>query len=139
MAYHADDLQRVKIPTHEEPTGLIMQIGKRPDEATLIPCSRGKALACDVTISDTYTASHRQSTALEAARAAIHAEMKCTKYRELDATHIFVPIAIETSGTWDKQATELIGQDKCLYHLPSSRRRQMIQTLILFAGGISNS
>ena len=34
--------------------------------------------------------------------------MKCTKYRELDATHIFVPIAIETAGTWDKQATELI-------------------------------
>ena len=35
-------------------------------------------------------------------------EMKCTKYRELDATHIFVPIAIETAGTWDKQATELL-------------------------------
>ena len=34
--------------------------------------------------------------------------MKCTKYRELDATHIFVPIAIETAGTWGKQATELI-------------------------------
>ena len=34
--------------------------------------------------------------------------MKCIKYREIDATHIFVPIAIETAGTWDKQATELI-------------------------------
>ena len=46
---------------------------------------------------------------LKAGRAAIHAaEMKCTKYQELDATHIFIPIAIETAGTWDKQATELI-------------------------------
>ena len=34
--------------------------------------------------------------------------MKCTKYRELNATHIFVPIVIETAGTWDKQATKLI-------------------------------
>ena len=34
--------------------------------------------------------------------------MKCTKFRELDATHIFVPIPIETAGTRDKQATEFI-------------------------------
>ena len=34
--------------------------------------------------------------------------MKCTKYRELEATHIFVPIAIETAGTWDNQAIEEI-------------------------------
>ena len=68
-----------------------MQNGKRPDEATLIPWLRDKALAWDVTIPDTYAASHLQSTALEAGRAAIHAaEMKCTKYREIDATHIFI-------------------------------------------------
>ena len=72
-----------------------MQNGKRPDEATFIHWSRGKALAWDVTIPDTYAASYLLSTALEAGRAAIHAaEMKFAKYRELDATHIFVPIAI---------------------------------------------
>ena len=102
-------IKRAKIPTHKEPTGLVMQNGKRPDGATLFPWSRGKALARDITIPDTYAASHLQSTAIEVGRAAIHAaEMKCTKYRELDATHIFVPIAIESAGTWDKQATELI-------------------------------
>ena len=46
-----------KIPTHKEPTELIMQNGKRPDGATLIPWSRGKALAWDVTIPDTYAVS----------------------------------------------------------------------------------
>ena len=102
-------IKRAKIPTHKEPTGLIMQNGKRPDGATLISWSRCKALAWDVTIPDTYAASHLQSTALEAGRAATHAaEMKCTKYRELDATLLFVPIAINTAGTWDKQAMELI-------------------------------
>ena len=102
-------IKRAKIPTHNEPTGLIMQNGKRPNGATLIPWSRGKALAWDVTIPDIYAASHLQSTALEAGRVAINAaEMNCTKYRELDATHIFVSIAIETAGTWDKQASELI-------------------------------
>ena len=76
-----------------------MQNGKRPDGAILISWSRGKALAWDVTIPDTYAASHLQSVTFEAGRAAIHAaDMKCTKYRELDATRIFVPIAIETAG-----------------------------------------
>ena len=102
-------IKRAKIPTHKEQTGLIMHNGKRPDGATLIPWSRGKPLALDITIPDTYAVSHLQSTALEASRAAIHAaEMKCTKYRELDATHIFVPNAIDAASTWDKQATELI-------------------------------
>ena len=128
-------------PTHKEPTELIMQNGKRPEGVTLIPWSRGKALAWDVTIPDTYAASHIQSTALEVGTSAIHAaDMKCTKYRELDATHIFVPIAIETAGTWDKQATELIEeisrrctletedpkrQSTCINALPLQSREKM--------------
>ena len=56
-----------------------------------------------------YAASHLQSTALEAGSAAKHAaEMKCTKYQELVATHLFFPIVIETAGTWDKRTIELI-------------------------------
>ena len=102
-------IKRVKIPTHKEPTGLILSDGKRPDGATLIPWSRGEAMAWDVTVPDTYAASHLQSTALEAGRAAKHAaEMKCTKYQELAATHLLFQIAIETAGTWDKRAMELI-------------------------------
>ena len=56
---------------------------------------------------DTYAASHLQSTANEAGRAVNHAaEIKYTTYRELDAMHIFVPIAIKTAGTWDIQTAE---------------------------------
>ena len=38
-------VKRAKVPAHKEPTGLILQNGKRLDGATLIPWSRGKALA----------------------------------------------------------------------------------------------
>ena len=104
-----------------------MQNDKRPNEATLIPWSSGKALAWDVTIPDTYAASHLQYTALEARRAEIHAaEIKCIKYRELDATHIFVPIAIETAGTWDKQATELIEDNGRWYTFETDDRKETI-------------
>ena len=66
-------------------------------------------MAWDVTVPDTYAASHLQSTALEAGSAGKHAaEMKCTKYQELMATYLFFPIAIETAGTWDKQAIKLV-------------------------------
>ena len=82
---------------------LAKQNDKRPDGATLIHWSRGKALAWDVTIPDTNAASHLQSTEIDAGRAAMHAaEMKCTKYRELDVTDILAPITIETADTWDK-------------------------------------
>ena len=30
------------------------------------------------------------------------------KYQDVNATHIFYPIAIETAGSWDDQAVELI-------------------------------
>ena len=66
-------IKRAKIPTHKQPTGLILSDGKRPDGATLIPWSRGKEMAWDVTVPDTYAASHLQSTALEAGSAAKHA------------------------------------------------------------------
>ena len=66
-------------------------------------------MAWDVTVPDTYAASHLQSTALKAGSGAKHAaEMKCTMYQELVATHLFFPIAIETADTWDKRAMELI-------------------------------
>ena len=100
-------VKHAKVPAHKEPTDLVLQNGKRPDGATLIPWSRGKALAWDVTIPDTYTMSHIQSTCVDFGSADA-GRMKTLKYQDLNATHIFYSIAIETAGSWDDQAKELI-------------------------------
>ena len=63
-------IKRAHIPVHKEPTGLVTQGGKRPDGATLIPWSKGKALAWDVTVADTYADSHISRKSLEAGAAA---------------------------------------------------------------------
>ena len=90
-------------------TGLVTQGGKRPDGATLIPRSTGKALAWDVTVPDTYANSHISRTSLETGAAAKQAaSLKNTKYTAITSTHVFYPIANETAGSWDTQVTELI-------------------------------
>ena len=102
-------IKRAHIPAHKEPTGLVTQGGKRPDGATLIPWSKDKALAWDVTVPDTYADSHISRTSLEAGAAAKQAaSLKNTKYSDITSTHVFYPIAIETAGSCDTQATELI-------------------------------
>ena len=73
--------------------------------------TRGKTLAWDVTIPDTYAMSHIHSTSVDSGSAAKHAAiMKTIKYQDLNATHIFYPIAIETAGSWDDQAVKLIDE-----------------------------
>ena len=75
-------VKRGKVPAHKEPTGLVLQSGKRSDDATLISWSRGKALACDVIIPATYAMSHIQSTSVDSGSAAKHAaRMKTFKYQ----------------------------------------------------------
>ena len=83
--------------------------GKRPDGATLLPWSRGKPLAWDVTVLDTYAASHIQATANSAgADAESSAVNKTINYNDLMTTHIFVTIAVETSGAWCNQSAQFI-------------------------------
>ena len=83
--------------------------GKRPDGATLVPWTRGRPLAWDVTVPDTYAASHLQLTSTTAYAAAEKAAVnKTTKYVALAATHSFVSVAIETSGAWFPQSAEFI-------------------------------
>jgi len=47
-------MKRAQIPAVKEPVGLMRQDGKRPDGTTVLPWSRGKPLAWDVTIPDTH-------------------------------------------------------------------------------------
>ena len=60
-------------------------------------------------VPDTYADAHVVNTAREAGAAANDAATnKNTKYSQLSNTHLFVPVAIETGGTWHHQAVELV-------------------------------
>jgi hypothetical protein len=102
-------MNRARIPAVKEPVGLLRQDGKRPDGTTILPWSRGKPLAWDVTVPDTFADAHVANSAIQAGAAANHAATKKNnKYSQLSTTHIFVPVAIETAGTWHHQAVELV-------------------------------
>ena len=81
----------------------------RDSGTTILPWSRGKPLAWDVTVLDTYADAHVANSARQAGAVATHAANNMmTKYSQLARTHIFYPTAIETPGTWHDQAVELI-------------------------------
>ena len=83
--------------------------GKRPDGVTLLPWARGKPLAWDITVLDTYAESHLQDTACRPGAAADKAAaIKSRKYCGLAGTHLFFLVAIETAGTWNQMAVELV-------------------------------
>ena len=92
-------LRRADTPSIKEPSGLLPGEDKRLDGLTLVPWQGGRCLAWDATVVDTlapyYVAVSAQVTG-SAAQAA--AEKKVSKYAGLPASHLFVPIAIETLG-----------------------------------------
>ena len=83
----------------------------RPDDESLILWSKGKCLAWDITVPDTYADSHLTATSYavgsEASEAAIH---KMAKYISIACTHNLVPMAIETSGVFANGAKEFLEQ-----------------------------
>ena len=82
---------------------------KRPDGATLLPWSRGKPLAWDVTVPDTFATSHIASTSYLPGVAAEHAAtLKQQKYAALSQTQEVVPLAIETSGAFNSEGLEFV-------------------------------
>jgi len=66
-------------------------------------------MAWDVTVPDTYAESHIDQTAREACSVANKAAAnKTVKYGALSASHIFLPVAVETAGTWNQSGIELL-------------------------------
>ena len=66
----------------KEPVGLSRFDGKRPNGATLISWTRGKPVAWDVTVPDTYANSYIADTATTASAAANRAAEKKTNLRQ---------------------------------------------------------
>ena len=101
-------IKRAQMPAVKEPINLMRDDNKRPDGTTLLPCARGKPMAWDVTVPDTYAKSHIGSTATKPGAAAQKtAQNKIDKYSKLASTHIFYPFARETAGTWHERVIEL--------------------------------
>ena len=93
----------------KEPVGLMRQDGKRPHGTTILPWSRGKPLAWEVTVPDTCRCTCVQLS--QTGRRCSHSPSKQQDdqvYSQLARIHIFYPVAIETAGTWHDQAVELI-------------------------------
>ena len=63
----------------------------------------------NVTVPDTFADSHLKDTSVIAGDAVNRAaDLKCTKFTDITSTHIFAPIAIETSESWNEKAIETI-------------------------------
>ena len=104
-------VKRAQISAIKELIGLSRSDGKRPDGATLISWKRGKPLAWNVTVPDTYAASHIGETAENAGAAANKVTRnKIAKYNSLATTHHFIPIATESSGPWNFEASEFMAE-----------------------------
>jgi hypothetical protein len=98
-------LESAKIPCHLEPTGLYRSDGRRPDGASVVPWKGGKILVWDATCPDTLAPSHITMAVREAGAVAANAEhLKNQRYSHLVTTHCFVPVAIETLGTFGGEA-----------------------------------
>jgi len=101
-------IKRAQMPAVKEPISLMRDENKRPVGTTLSPWARGKPMAWDVTVPDTYAESHIGSTVTKPGAAAQKTEqIKIDKYSKLASAHIFYPFAIETAGTWHEMAIEL--------------------------------
>jgi len=83
--------------------------GKRPDVSTILPWSRGKPLACDVTVPDTLCR-NTYGQLSQTGRCCSHSgsQQQGDEIRPVDPGPMFYPVAIETLGTWHYQTIELV-------------------------------
>ena len=102
-------LTSAKVPSQLEPSGLFRSDGKRPDGATIAPWKNGKCLVWDATCPDTIAPSYLRLSSREAGAVAIQTEERNKqKYSCLSSTHLFTPIAIESSGVFGTEAISFV-------------------------------
>ena len=110
-------------PATLEPRGLCRLDGKRPDGLTIIPWAKGRTLVWDVTCWDSFAPSNIRMSSSRAGSLADHtAERKRSLYEELSITHIFQPIAFESTGVFGQDALDffydLAQRSRCITHNP---------------------
>ena len=102
-------LTAAHIPSRLEPSGIFRSDGKRPDGITLVPWKSGRLLVWDATCPDTFAPSYLPTAASGVGEVAAAAEeRKKRKYSHLDQCHLFVPVAIETSGVFGPETMEFL-------------------------------
>ncbi|KAI5636227.1 hypothetical protein NE865_11066 [Phthorimaea operculella] len=98
-------LVSANVPCVLEPPGLSRTDGKRPDSLTLVPWHRGRCLLWDATCVSTFASCHLgQTIKAEGAAAEVAASKKKNKYADLAQRYQFVPLAVETAGSWCAEA-----------------------------------
>jgi hypothetical protein len=101
-------LTLAEIPSRLEPTSLIRQNERRPDEMSLVPWKNGRCLAWDFTCPDTLAPSHLNIAINGPGVVAAKPKRKRVKYASLTSSFCFVPVAVETMGALGDGAVELI-------------------------------
>ena len=98
-------LGAAKISAHLVPVRICRSDKKTPDGATVLPRRSGRILVWDTTCPDTFAPSHIDLAAKGAGAVANKAEeRKKAKYAELATTHLFIPLAVETTGVFGSEA-----------------------------------
>ena len=102
-------LVQAKIPAILEPSNLSRKDGNKPDGLTLTTWKAGKCLIWDFTCADTLCQSYVKKCSKNVGAAAEDREkIKIDHYEELANNYLFVPIAVETFGTWGSHGYKLI-------------------------------
>ena len=102
-------LNHAGIPATKEPQGLSRSHSKRPDGLILTLWREGLCLIWDITIADITAICYLPTTAITAGNAAeLAATRKLVKYEDLSQGYAFVPIAIESHGTFSKSALNFL-------------------------------
>ena len=98
------------LPCRIEPVGLLRSDHRRPDGETLIPWSRGKPLAFDVTCCDFFAPSRLHLP--DGAALIAKEQEKERKYHELSLTHRVQAIAADSLGRWGPSSMAFL-EDLC--------------------------
>ena len=78
---------------------------------SLVPCSSGKLLVWDITCLNMFALSYRGYAAHAPGEVAAKAEeRKVQKYQVLPASHLFMPLAIETMGALGPRSLVFVKQ-----------------------------